>query len=169
MAPTLTLTTRFSLNGPYSETTTDSVSTTSTINKTFSIELASGTSDNQGDRLYHSRYSISASTTQSIDLKGSLVDDLGNAFTPSKLRGIVVENRASTSGLNVYVGGNANAVPIFGAAADYAIVPPSGLFVHQAPIDGITVTAGTGDIIDIENPSGSTAVTVDVWIWGTSA
>ena len=145
------------------------MSTTSSINKTFSTELANGTSDNQADRLYHSRYAISASTTQSIDLKGSLVDDLGNAFTPAKLRGIVVENRAETSGLDVYVGGNANAVPLFGAAADYAIVKPQGRFSLEAPIDGITVTASTGDIIDIENPSGSTAVTVDVWIWGTSA
>jgi len=131
--------------------------------------MTTGTSSAQADRLYHSRTSISLSSSLTLDLAGSLTDSLGQAFTPASVRGIYVENRATTTGLDVYIGGNANSVPLFGAAADYFILEPEGLFLATFPIDGPTVTAGTGDIIEVQNPSASTAVTVDAWVWGTSA
>jgi hypothetical protein len=60
-------------------------------------------------------------------------------------------------------------VPLFLAASDGIDVQPGGVFLWVAPTTGVTVTAATGDILNIDNSSSGTSVTYDVVIIGTSA
>jgi hypothetical protein len=63
-----------------------------------------------------------------------------------------------------------NGVPLFLAASDGIDVPPGGVFLWACPADGkVTVTASTGDLLNIDNSGAGTSVTYDVVIIGCSA
>ena len=132
------------------------------------IEFANGVAANQADKVYSASYSILTGATENIDVKGALVDALGAAFTPAKLKLVYIYSRPTNS-TNLTLLGNANSVPILGTAATTTVLDPGGLFhVLRPGLAGITVTAGTGDIIQVVNAAGATAV-VDVILVGTSS
>lgn len=132
------------------------------------IELANGVGASQADKVYSKTYSILTGATEDIDVQAALVDALGAAFTPAKLKVVYIYSRpANTTNLTLF--GDANSVPILNTAATTSTLLPGGLFlVAQPPLAGIAVTAGTGDIIQIVNAAGATA-TVDVILVGTSS
>lgn len=134
---------------------------------TKQVALANGVASGQADAVYTASYAIGTGATQSIDVKGSLVDALGTAFTPAKLKAVYIYSQpANTTNLTLL--GDVNSVPILNTAATTATLLPGGLFlVIQPPLAGIAVTAATGDIIKIVNAAGATA-NVDVILVGTS-
>lgn len=133
------------------------------------LSWASGVGANQADRIYHDQRTLGASTAEDLDVSGALLDKFGAAFVLVKLKFLMVKAAAANGG-NIEVGGDANSVPIFGAVADFLVVPPGGYFVWCAPaLAGVAVTAGTGDIIQINNANGGGAGTYDIVIIGTSS
>jgi hypothetical protein len=133
------------------------------------IPLASGTGANQADRIFHDRRTITASGTDSLDLAGVLTDAFGATITFAKLKAVVVKAAAgNTNNVNV-TRPAVNGVPWFLAAGDGIPVLPGGAFSWVAPGAGVTVTAATGDLIDIVNSGAGTSVTYDIIIIGTSA
>lgn len=140
--------------------------------KKVSIELANGTSANSADLMFHDQRTLGASATEDLDLAGSLTNPLtGAAMTFVELRAFMVFASASNTN-NVQVTRPAsNGVPSwFLAAGDGVALPPGGVFLWACPADGkVTVTASTGDLITVTNSAGSTSVTYDVVILGTSA
>lgn len=132
------------------------------------IALASGVAADMADKVYTNAYTILTGATQSIDVSGSLVDALGAAFVLVKLKAILIYSRP-TNTTNLTLLGNANSVPILGTKATTMTLLPGGLFLLiQPPLAGIAVTAATGDILDIVNAAGASAL-VDVILVGTSA
>jgi len=133
------------------------------------INLASGTGSDQADRIFHDRRTITASATDSLDLAGVLTDAFGATLTFVKLKGLYV-SAASANTNNVNVTRPAvNGVPWLLAAGDGVPVLPGGQMLWVAPGAGVTVTAATGDLIDIVNSGAGTSVTYDIVILGTSA
>ena len=57
----------------------------------------------------------------------------------------------------------------FADATDKINLPASAWLKWVAPIDGYAVTAGTGDLLKIENSDGAATATYDIVIVGTSA
>lgn len=112
-------------------------------------------SSGNGSGQFNKVHSDIASATTDYDVAGVVVDAQGAAITMSKLGMVYAENRGTTSGDMMYVGGDANSVPVFGAAADFAKIGPSGFFLAVNPIDGWTVTASTGDIVEINHNAGT--------------
>jgi hypothetical protein len=130
--------------------------------------LASGTGANQGDLVYSSAATITTGATLSLDLKGSLVDAFGAAFTPAKVKLVYIMSK-STNTTNLTILGNAAAVPILNTVATTATLGPGDLFlITRRGSAGIAVTAATGDLIEITNAAGASAV-VDIVIIGASA
>lgn len=133
------------------------------------IRMATGTATGLADLLFTDTRTLSASGTEDLDLKGSLLTPLGQAFTPAKLKGIIVSAASgNTNDVNVSRSA-ANGVPLFAAAGDLIPVKPGGVFAWFAPGAGVTVTASTGDLITITNSSSGTSVTYDIVLIGTSA
>ncbi len=130
--------------------------------------LANGTGANQADSVYTATYTIGTGATQSVDLKGALVDALGAPFTPAKLRLVKIVSRSSnTTILTLF--GDVNSVPILSTAATTTTLTPGDIFFQtNRSAAGWTVTAGTADIIKIVNAAGASAV-VDVVFIGTSS
>ena len=135
------------------------------------VTYTAGTGNNQINRRVTKRYTIAGSANQDLDLAASLTDDFGDTITFTKIKELIVSLAAPDGTLKVRVGPqnvtNGWQGPFGGVgASDYVDV-----FHHQRfvdPFTGFAVTAGTGDILRIHNPGGS-SVTVDVVIAGLGA
>lgn len=134
------------------------------------ITLNSGTGANQADRVFHDQRTLAPSTAEDLDLAGGgLTDKFGAALTFARVKAIMIKAAAANGG-NIEFGGDANSVPIFGAAADFIRIPPGGVFVWTAPdATGVAVTAGTGDILQVNNANGGASGTYDIIVVGASA
>ena len=108
-----------------------------------------------GSGQFNKVHSDIASATTDYDVAGVVTDAQGAAITMSKLGMIYAENRGTTSGDMMYVGGDANSVLFCGAAADFVKIGPQGFALLVNPVDGWTVTAATGDVVEINHNSGT--------------
>lgn len=132
-------------------------------------QWTSGTGASQSDKRFRGSYTISASSTQTLDLAGSLTDPFGATITFAKIKKVeIYAASGNTNDVNV-IRPASNGVLLFLAAGDGIPVKPGGALVWVAPGTGVTVTAGTGDLLDLTNSAGGTSVDVDVIIEGTSA
>ncbi len=140
------------------------------LNKILEVALANGTGSGQADLLFTDTRTVAASGTDALDLAGGLTDAYGTTLTFVELRAVLVV-ASSLNTNNVRVNRPAsNGAPLFLAAGDGIDVPPGGAFLWTSPADGkVTVTAGTGDLLNIDNASSGSSVTYDVVILGVSA
>lgn len=133
--------------------------------------LTSGTGANQADKVWSDTRTLAASGTENLDLAGVLADAFGATLTFVKVKAILV--RAASGNTNdVLLGGHASAAFVnwVSDATDVIVVRPGGLFLLVAPgASGYGVTATTGDLLKVTNSGGTTGVTYDVAILGTSA
>lgn len=114
--------------------------------------IANGVGDGQMDRVHSAALSVTTTPTD-FDLAGSLSSAIGAGTTTFvDLSLIYIENLSATG--NLVVGGDANFAPFLGGATHTLIIPPGSVFFWEAP-PGITVTAGTGDILQIAASSGT--------------
>ena len=133
------------------------------------ISLANGTASGQADLVFADQRTLSASANEDLDLAGVLTSGLGATLTFATLKAIMVKAAAANTNNVVVSNPASNGVPLFGSASDSIAVRPGGVFLWVAPQTGVTVTAGTGDLINIANSGAGTGVTYDVVLIGTSA
>lgn len=133
----------------------------------LNVLLNFGTGTDQASKAYIAqRPPLAATTFDNLDLAGGLVDGLGNTLTFATLKLALVAIVApdyATKSLRVGPQGQSN--PFLGAwggtgATVYKAFNVWDLTVYS-PTTGYTVTAGTGDIFPVYNPS---AISVDYTI-----
>lgn len=132
------------------------------------VSLANGTAANQADRVFTDRRTLGASGAEDLDLAGVLVEAFGGTLTFAKLKAIIVKAADGNTNDVQVTRPASNGAPLFMAAGDGIPVKPGGAFVWVAPGTGITVTAATGDLVTFTNSGGTTSVTYDVILVGTS-
>lgn len=132
--------------------------------------LAQGTGAGQADMLWSEQYTITASSTQAVDLAGTLVGPFGTTLTFARIKGVIVGAApGNTNNVNV-VSDATNGPPLFLAKGDGIPVKPGGLFISYDPsATGAAITAGTADLINLVNSAAGTSVTCDIVIIGASA
>lgn len=127
-----------------------------------SMQFEDGAGANQANKMFSSRRTINASSTDDIDLSGSLVNDLGDPVVFTAIKAIQIRH---ISGGNPAVVGAAAVNPFvgpFGAGTHTIAVPVGGvLMLARNDAGGWAVGAGASDILRISNGAGSTLV-VDV-------
>lgn len=133
--------------------------------QTALTQVTAGTGTGKADKLFADTRTIAASSSENLDLAGTLADPIGATITCAKVKFVYVK-AASGNTNSVQLGGaasNAFTGP-FADATDIVSIPPGGtvLFVH--PGAGWTVTAGTGDILKVANSGAGTGVSYDVII-----
>lgn len=138
-----------------------------TFAELFELAITDGTGANQANNVFSDERTIGASSSENLDLAGSLVNALGATLTFTAIKAILIVADAGNTN-NVVVGGAAsNAFPLFGDPTDTIAVKPGGVFMIVDPsAAGYTVTAGTGDLLKIANSSSGSAVTYRVIIIG---
>jgi hypothetical protein len=135
------------------------------------LTYANGTGAGMADLLWSDTRSINASSTDDLDLAGSLVNAFGVTTTFARIRALYVA-AASGNTNNLVVGGASSNgfVTWTGAATDKVVIRPGGLFlVANRDTTGYAVTAATGDLLRIANSGAGSAVTYDIVIIGCSA
>lgn len=140
------------------------------LSKQYTSRLADGTGLGQANRIFSDQRTLAASATEDLDLAGVLADALGSTITMAKLKALIV-TAASGNTNNVNLTRPAsNGVPLFLAASDGIGILPGGMFAWVAPTAaGVTVTAGTGDLLTFTNSSSGSSVTYDVVIIGSTS
>ena len=131
--------------------------------------LADGTGAGQADVLFTDSRTLAASATEDLDLAGSLTDALGATLTMAKLKFVMIKAASGNTNDVVLSRPAANGVPLFDAAGDSIAIKPGGVFMWAVPGSGVTVTAGTGDLLTLTNSAAGTSVSYDIVLMGTSA
>lgn len=143
------------------------------LTKVYGQAFASGVGAGQADKLFTDTRTLAASASEDLDLAGVLTDALGASLALVRVKALLVAAPAANTN-DVLVGGapsNAFASWV-GAAGHQVRVRPGGfvlLSAGAADATGYLVTAGTGDLLRVTNSAGTTPVTYDVIIFGTSA
>jgi hypothetical protein len=135
------------------------------------ITFVDGNGSGQANRIYYAERTLTAGSNETLDLAGVLLDVYGNTLTFAKVYAIAVKNVGTVAsriefgpnssngfGTNVFFGGASHRV---------SVNISSGLAVLYAPA-GATVTAGTGDLLYVENMSAVNAATYRIAILGTN-
>ncbi len=135
-----------------------------------SNRFTDGTGANQAKEMWIDTRILAASATENLDLAGVLADVFGNVLTFTKIKAILV-TADPTNTNDVLVGGHATAAfaTCFGDVTDVVKVKPGGIFLITAPdVNGLAVTATTGDLIKVTNSAGTTSITYTIAIIGVA-
>ena len=133
--------------------------------------FANGTGSGQAAAVWHDERTLTASSSESLQLttSGGLIDGVGGTLNLSFVKAIIIKAAAGNTN-NVVVGGLATNCFIgpFGSCAVAAsqTIQPGGYWVAVAPNTGWAVTASTGDLLKVANSSSGTSVTYDIIVIG---
>lgn len=112
------------------------------------------------------QYTIAGSGNQDIDLAGGLSNDISSTITALLIKEIIVALATPDGTAAVRVGPQGVSNPFqgpFGGTVSTSYITVLHSLRLTNPYGGWTVTAGTGDILRINNPGGS-SVTINVLI-----
>lgn len=170
----MTLVTKLALNiGADYATALDLATATVPLLKTYAATLQTGTGAGQADRIFHDQRTLTASSTEDLNLTGVLTDAFGVALTFVKLKAIIIAAAAGNTN-NVLVGGVANGVASFLSPAATGIITlrpgaTFAIFAGAADAAGYAVTPATANLLHVANSAAGTSVIYDVIVIGTSA
>ncbi|MCX5197223.1 hypothetical protein OOK31_25550 [Streptomyces sp. NBC_00249] len=166
------VTSDFSLTASVLQTKANDLTTTSDqLSKVWSTHLDTGTAAGQADKVFHDTRTITASSSEDLDLAAVLLDVFGAAITFARVKAVFIAAAAANAN-NVIVGAGTNPWATFLNATGTITLRPGesfGFFANVADSTGHTVTAATGDILKVANSGAGTSVTYDVIIVGCSA
>ncbi len=130
-----------------------------------SEEFEDGTGAGKADKVFDKEADIAASGNAQIDLAGALVDVYGESVSAAKIKGFLLAETSGETDTVLHVGGGTDGAGaaaldtwLTSAAADGSeklIVDVGGMFAVSAPTNGYVVTAGSADVLRIENQSGT--------------
>lgn len=135
----------------------------------LSRSIAFGTAAGLSDLLWHDERALAATTSESLDFAGSLTDAFGDTLTYGIIDAIMFKN-TSTLASTLEIGppaANGLALPWKAADDKLLFEPGGGLWLLAAPA-GWAVTAGTGDLLEVENVD-ATASVYEIAVVGRSA
>ena len=132
------------------------------------FQIADGIGANKAESIFHDQRTLTASSSEDLDLNGVLLDAFGVAIPFTKVKTIIVAALAGNTN-DVLVGGAVATqfVNWVGDVTDVIVVQPGGLFLlHNPTAGGYAVGAGASDLLRIENSAGGTSVIYDIIIIG---
>ena len=135
------------------------------------VALDSGTGAGKADLRFTDTRTLTASSTEDLDLAGVLTDAFGVALTFVKIKGLFISAAAANTN-NVIVGAAASNAwaALLGATHTLTLRPGTtfGLMAGAADATTYAVTAGTGDLLKVANSAGGTSVSYDILLIGSS-
>ena len=136
----------------------------------YAHTIASGTGPDKADGVYIAQATLASGADLDLDLSASLTDLFGAAFSPVKVGLIAIVNGSSTAGEFLHVGNGTNPAfaGLFGAPAHTVKVGPGGALMWSSPVDGLTVTNTTADVLRIHN-GGASSQAFSIILVGRSA
>lgn len=140
------------------------------VNYPKKFSIVDGTVADSANMIWTDTRTINASSSEDLDLYGSLVNAFGDTVNFTALKGIFIfANSANTN--NLVIGGDGSAfVNWVGDASDTLVVKPGGMLsVYDPSAGGYGVTNTSADILQIANSAGGTSVEYDIILIGEVA
>lgn len=136
----------------------------------YSRALGDGGGADQASIVWHDQRTINGGANDDLDLAGGLSNTIFGtavAATFTRIKAIVVVNTSVVAGDKLRVGGGPNpfTVPFAGSSSAQVEVGPDSALLLSSKKDGWNVTAGTGDILRVNNP-GTLAIVYRIVILG---
>lgn len=155
-------------------TTTKDLGNIPASNLDFSqkIQLASGVSAGQADKLWYDERTLGASASEDLDLSGTQTDDFGTTFTIARIKAIAIKAAASNTN-NVVIGGASATqwASLLGTTGTVTLRP--GAFIAavagSADATGYVCAAGATDLLKVLNSAGGTSVVYQIVVVACSA
>ena len=120
------------------------------------IDLANGTGADQANQVWTDTRTLTSGSTETLDLNASLTNAIGESVTFTKIKAILIRNKACTTTLSVGAAATNQFVAIFGSATDLVKILPGGVFLITSPDStGAAVAAGSTDNLKIANSAGA--------------
>ena len=125
---------------------------TLTASRSPSITFTDGAGASAANKLYAATRTLSGSS-EDLDLAGVLADLFGGTLTLVRIKGLYIKN---TGNANIVVGGDATNpwATLLNSTGTLTLPPGAFILVGTPDATGWTVTAGTGDILQVAGTSG---------------
>lgn len=149
---------------------------TPTDAKTLSLidtNLTSGTGKDKADRLWHDTRTLTATTSEKIDMYDLAIDggaagedSLGQTVAAAVVKSITIRNKNTTAGNDLKVFGEGSAAawnsPMDGSDTAKVVIGPGGSLTLEAPAAaGYAVADTSNHLLKIDNP-GASSITYDI-------
>lgn len=134
------------------------------------LSLANGNGALQANNIYAAKRTLGASASEQLDLNGTALQNMaGQNIQLTKVALIYIAADAGNTNDVVFGPNSTNGfVTPFNAVADRVKVKPNGLALIIAPDAAqFAVTAGTGDLLFVQNGGAGSSVTYDIVIIGS--
>jgi len=167
MATSLEVQVGISVRGQYTNTT-DLGSSVQKVGYAPVCNFSNGTGAEQANKYFEDTRTLTASSTEDLDLYGGLTDVFGNTLNITKIKFIIIR-AAATNTNDVVVGGAAGSpiVSLFGTATDKInLKPGTGICLFATDSTAYAVVTSTADLLKVANGGGTTSVSYDIIIGG---
>lgn len=134
----------------------------------LNFELQNGTGSGQANKWFLERRTVNATTYDLLDLAGGVDDYKGDPITFTAIKRCLLKIVDPNGTKKLYLGpqNQTNAAQLWaGGTGATAYDEVFWGIDHKHPYAGWTVTAGTGDILPVYNPTGS-AITYAIFLLG---
>lgn len=136
------------------------------------VKLATGTGAGNADLLWSDERTLTASSTETLDLVGTLTDAFGATFSPARIKALIV--KADADNTNNVVLGDAVATTwaaLLGTDGTIAVRPGATFAVMCGDADatGYVCAAGSTDSLLVTNSGAGSSVTYQIILVGVSA
>jgi len=148
----------------------DLVTTQADMDINERITLATGTGNNQADQAFSDQYTISASSTQVVDL-GAAVSNINQTLVFSKVKAIFLKLAAGASDqstVSLAPNGTEGFADWLAGTTPALKVGPGGILLVTHPKEGWAVAEDTDDKLLITNDDSTNAATVDIVVIGVA-
>lgn len=136
------------------------------------VQLTTGTAAGQADVMFTDTRTINASSSEDLDLVGTLTDAFGTTFSPARIKALMVKAAAGNTN-NVVVGGASATqwAALLGTTGTVTLRPGAffAAVAGAADATGYVSAAGSTDLLKVANSSSGTSVTYDIVVIGASA
>lgn len=143
----------------------------SSLSKTYSASLTDGDGAGEAEVLFHDTRTLAASASEDIDFSGSLTDAFGTTVAIASIKALIISAAVGNTN-NVLVGGTGTTLTaVLAGATDEILVRPGAtlaLIAGAADATGYAVSAGSSDLLNIENSSSGSSVTYDIIVIGVA-
>lgn len=131
------------------------------------MALANGTGADQANQIWSDTRTLTSGSSETLDLNASLTNAVGESVTFTKVKGIIIKNKGTTT-LSIGAAAATQFVAPFGSATDLIKIPPGGIFVLTAPdASGFACAAGASDSLKIANSAGA-SIDYDIVLIGVN-
>jgi hypothetical protein len=131
----------------------------------WQVPFTPGADSGQVNKQFDDERSLGDGANESLDLSGVLLDAFGAVLAFTKIKILAIKNKSATQTLSVGGVASNGFVTWVGDPTDIVKIGPGAMALLICDPVGVTVTAGTGDLLKIANSAGAACI-YDIFIAG---